>query len=882
MTKGTSIRIGGVFAALVVAPALCFQAEGQFSYSTNDGTLTITGYDGPGGTVVIPDRINGLPVTAIGEAAFQNRTNVNNFVIAESVTTIGARAFSGCSWLFGVTIPRGVSIPEYAFYRCFQLVDVVIPEGATNIGAYAFFDCPSLREVGIPDSVREIGPSAFQGSWRLANVTIGNGVLTIGDHAFSGCPLTNVTIGGSVTNIGASAFGGHLISVTLPKSVTRLGAGAFGGWKLRTVYFSGDAPMAHHAFGEGVTVYYLPGTTGWGATLGGRPTVLWNPSARINGSGFGAGTNGFGFTIFGTSNVAVVVEACTNLDNPSWFRVAECTLLGGSSRFNDPGSTNSASRFYRFKSPERVPFDYAISNGTITITGHLGTGGRVDIPETINGLPVTAIGDKAFWSRRDLTEVIIPDTVTALGFLTFGSCSSLTNVIIGKSVTKIEPTTFYGCRELTSITIPAGVTNLSGGVFIECFNLGALMVDTNNPFYTSVDGVVFDKARATLVLYPMGRVGSYTVPAGVTEIGTAAFGYCSQLTSVAMSPGVRRIGDDAFESCYQLTNVTMVESVTEIGASAFYRCTSLSRIRIPNQVTIVADGAFAGCTSLGDAEIGNAVTRIGEQAFAACTFGRIIIPNGVRSIGPSAFVDCGSLTNATIGSNVASIGEKAFYNCVMLASINLPAALTNIGNEALGWCGNLRAITVDLDNALYSSADGVLFDKSGSKLLMFPRGKEGHYIVPGGVTTIAEWAFEHSRLTAVTIADSVIEIEEQAFSGSGIRNVTIPDSVRNIGIGAFAASAVTNVVVGGGVTNISYFAFGSCPLTKVTVGANVRSIGNSAFAYCWYLKAVYFKGDEPMVGEMVFDNTPATVYYLEGTTGWNQTFAGRPTAVWNP
>ena len=276
------------------------------------------------------------------------------------------------------------------------------------------------------------------------------------------------------------------------------------------------------------------------------------------------------------------------------------------------------------------------------------------------------------------------------------------------------------------------------------------------------------------------------------------------------------------------------------------------------------------------------MTRIGEQAFAACTFGRIIIPNGVRSIGPSAFVDCGSLTNATIGSSVASIGEKAFYNCVMLASINLPTALTNIGNEALGWCGNLKAITVDLDNALYSSADGVLFDKSGSKLLMFPRGKEGHYIVPGGVTTIAEWAFEYSRLTTVTIADSVIEIEEQAFSGSGIRNVTIPDSVRNIGIGAFAASAVTNVVVGGGVTNISYFAFGSCPLTKVTVGANVRSIGNSAFAYCWYLKAVYFKGDEPMVGEVVFDNTPATVYYLEGTTGWNQTFAGRPTAVWNP
>jgi hypothetical protein len=102
------------------------------------------------------------------------------------------------------------------------------------------------------------------------------------------------------------------------------------------------------------TVYYLPGTTGWGATFGGRPTALWflpNPLILTSGPSFGVQTNRFGFIISWATNLPVVVEACTNLPNPIWAPVRTNTLIGGSSYFSDPQWTNYPGRFYRLRWP---------------------------------------------------------------------------------------------------------------------------------------------------------------------------------------------------------------------------------------------------------------------------------------------------------------------------------------------------------------------------------------------------------------------------------------------------------------------------------------------------------------------------------------------------
>jgi hypothetical protein len=100
-----------------------------------------------------------------------------------------------------------------------------------------------------------------------------------------------------------------------------------------------------------VTVYYLPGTTGWGMWFGGLPAVLWNPQAQTRDASFGVRTNQFGFNITGSSNLVIVVEACTDLANPVWQPFQTNTLTGGSAYFSDPQWTNYPARFYRLRSP---------------------------------------------------------------------------------------------------------------------------------------------------------------------------------------------------------------------------------------------------------------------------------------------------------------------------------------------------------------------------------------------------------------------------------------------------------------------------------------------------------------------------------------------------
>ena len=165
---------------------------------------------------------------------------------------------------------------------------------------------------------------------------IPNGVTTIAAEAFHGCTsLTNVSIPNTVTSIRDSAF----------KAC----------FSLASVYCMGNHPTegANLFLGDTNTVYYLPGTTGWGSTYGSRPTVPWvlpHPLILTIPPTFGLQNKGFGFIISWATNLPVVVEACTDLDNPAWSPVGTNTLTSGSSYFSDPAWTNYSSRFYRIRS----------------------------------------------------------------------------------------------------------------------------------------------------------------------------------------------------------------------------------------------------------------------------------------------------------------------------------------------------------------------------------------------------------------------------------------------------------------------------------------------------------------------------------------------------
>jgi len=548
-------------------------------------------------------------------------------------------------------------------------------------------------------------------------------------------------------------------------------------------------------------------------------------------------------------------------------------------------------------------YQFATNGNAITITKYIGTGGAVTIPEKINGLSVTSVGYDAFGSCSSLTSVAIPNSVTSIGAQAFAVCANLTNVSISSSVTSIGGMAFFECHQLTSVTIPNSVANIGneafqgctslinltipnsvtnigenafgsctslanvtipknvtntelGSVFADCTHLTAITVNTQNPVYSSVDGVLFNKQQTALIKCPEGKIEAiYTIPNGVTSVEEGAIGNCSRLASVTIPKSVTNIENRAFLSCANLTNLTVdaqnsyyksldgvlfnkslttlnqypagrsggytiPAKVASIGVGAFFCCTKLTSVTIPNSVTNIGETAFWNCNQLTKITIPKSVTSIGDMAFLQCEqLTSVAIPNSVTSIGVNAFHGCTNLISITIPASVISIGDGTFSECFKLNSITIPNSVTNIGAGAFSACFKLTKITVDAQNSVYSSMDGVLFNKRQTTLIKCPGGKIGNYTIPNTVT------------------------------------------------------------------NIGGEAFGQCfRLVSVTIPKSLTSIAGWAFADCTGLRGVYFKGDAPNLddGQGGFTGrNGATIYYLPETKGWGKTFGDRhTTAVW--
>ncbi len=317
------------------------QGLSQFNFETNNGTLTLVGYSGSEAVVVVPSSVNGLPVTSIGDAVFVERTNLTSCVIPTGITNIGVMAFYLCTSLTNIDLPESLkSIEDGAFSYCSSLAQMRIPQNVGLIGGSAFELCESLTNLTLPDRLTSIAAHTFSNCTNLSNLVIPPLVADIGDFAFANCwSLTKVIVPSQTTNLGAFAFG----------------------WcdRLEAVFFRGDAPVvgdsvfyAHDPF-RTLNAHYLPGTSGWNSTLGGRPTLPWflpNPLILNNSTSFGIKTNRFGFAISWATNGSVVVEASVSPTGSEWQAVGTNLLLGGTVYFSDPHAMSYPSRFYRVRS----------------------------------------------------------------------------------------------------------------------------------------------------------------------------------------------------------------------------------------------------------------------------------------------------------------------------------------------------------------------------------------------------------------------------------------------------------------------------------------------------------------------------------------------------
>lgn len=253
------------------------------------------------------------------------------------------------------------------------------------------------------------------------------------------------------------------------------------------------------------------------------------------------------------------------------------------------------------------------------------------------------------------SEFAIPNTITTIGNYAFVECY-YNNIIIPNSVIMIEDYAFKSCTGLQSITIPSNVSSFGTCIFDRCSQLRSINVVADNLNFSSIGGVLFNKMEDTLIIYPPGRVGAYSIPDGVTTIATNAFCCCDKLTAIDFP-----------------------NTITEIGGNAFYHCTSLVSVVIPNGVDTIKYQTFGDCQNLSFVTIGKNVKTIEYYAFAGSEALRdVVIPEGVKTIGNSAFAGR-NLTSVTLPTTVDSIGHWAFESDHLEAVYNystMPLTIT--------------------------------------------------------------------------------------------------------------------------------------------------------------------------------------------------------------
>ncbi len=484
---------------------------------TGIGTCTDT-------EIIIPNTYNDLPVTSIGNEAFEECTSLKSIVIPNSVTSIGSFAFYKCTSLTNIEIPNSVtSIGELAFYDCFSLTSITIPNSVSSIDNAAFYYCTGLKSIEIPNSVTSIGDSAFYYCISLESITIPSSVTSIGDYAFYRCTsLTSIIIPSSVTSIWQYAFSGctSLESITIPNSVTSIGNAAFASCTSLT---SITIPNSVTSIGDyafyrctSLTSIEIPNSvTSIGDEAFARCTSL--TSIEIPSSVTSIGDLAF--------------DGCTSLTN--------ITVDDNNSVYDSRNNCNAI-----------------IETSTNTLI--------VGCKNTIIPNSVTSIGEHAFFYCTSLTSITIPNSVTSIGNEAFCNCTGLKSIEIPNSVTSIGNYAFEYCTSLTSIEIPNSVTSIGAGAFYNCTSLTSIEIPNS---VTSIGYAAFEYCTS---------LTSITIPNSVTSIGEHAFYYCTSLTTIEIPNSVTSIGRCAFEYCTSLESIIIPNSVTSIGESAFYFCLSLT------------------------------------------------------------------------------------------------------------------------------------------------------------------------------------------------------------------------------------------------------------------------------------------------------------------
>ena len=662
-------------------------------------------------------------VTSIGDSAFEYCSSLTSITIPNSVTSIGSAAFYGCKGLTSITIPDSVtSIGSSAFSGCEGLTSITIPDSVTSIGGYAFYGCKGLTSITIPDSVTSIGYSAFYGCGSLTSVYISdiaswcgiafdssdsnplgrganlylngklvtdlvipNSVTNIGDYVFYGCrSLTSITIPDSVTSIGDDAFHGcsSLTSITISDGITCIDSGTFS-----------DTEMYKNASNWENSVLYIGNyLIDAKDTVSGEYTIKIGTSAIAGGAFYGCGSltsvtipdsvTSIGYSAF---------KSCSSLTS---MTIPDSVTSIGSSAFSDcssltsitiPNSVTSIGE-YAFSGTALYNDESNWENGVLYIDNHLIKAGDAISGEYIIRTGTKVIADEAFYYCGILTSITIPDSVTSIG-----------------------DEAFYYCDSLTSVTIPDSVTSIGDEAFSYCIKLNQINVATGNANYLSESGVLFNKEKTKLIVYPTEkRDTTYNIPNGVVDVS-----------------------EDIIWGSY-LEKLYIPSSVKNLEYISFWRCNNLAYIEVdPANTKFSSDGQGA----LYNKDMTTLLMlpyKLQTEAFYLPDTVEEIYSNCGGDIWWSAISACYGVESFVVGENNANFSSDSqgvLYNKDKTEIVKYPAgrkaetyvmpnSVTNVselGGEALSG-KYLQRIEVAPGNEFFSSDEnGILFLNYGGR-----------------------------------------------------------------------------------------------------------------------------------------------------------------------
>jgi len=841
----------------------------------------IVKYAGGETDVVVPQTVNGKPVTQIGARAFADCAELQSVTLPDGITSVEAGAVAETTVVYccpgtasaAALTAAGISYTEFTYYtytdngdgtctitgytgnetnvvvpsvinglrvtslgyesiaKKENMLTLTIPEGVTSLASFSCYGNPQLKEIKLPSTATELGYCTFADCKSLTTINLPEKLTCIPVSLFSGCSsMTHLQLPESLTEISTEAFRNcvNLTRVYMPDNVSTIASDSFYACDRLTVEVA---------------------------------------------------ENSLSYSTCKKAGVLCVRRG-----------EAECEFT----------------------------FTHYAGEG-LAVASYEGESSEITIPRLLNDTmawTVTVIADGAFQNNTNLTSVTMTDGLCKIGSNAFGGCTSLTSVVLPESILDISDSAFADCPNLVatvvegtnahsycvSFDIPYLLTptlryeyvdNGDGTATITGFTGNEMYVDLPEEIAGLTVTGIGERAFADSAVSQL--IWKVYMHDAITSIGKEAF-QGLRIESIDIPNSVTSIGDRAFSGCTRLDNVTIPESVTSIGGAAFAECTSLTTLRLPANVTsiggtlvdtgiypilpqadcptvrafidndtdahyFVVEGHEQICLHAGKDEEGTAFIEVDRVDY---TLAEAVIPEGVTAIGWDSFMDHPSLTSVVmpdsvtrmeystfarcpvlekikLSANLTVIPSYAFEDCVALKHIEIPEGVEVISSYVFDGCTNLEWMTIPdsvagiHDNAFANCPSCLLISSHEAYARTFAqtRGMAWQHDAPIPAVRVLPATRESDGMTRHEYCSGCGEMITAGTVIDHSRVLFLPAAIREIADEAFVGNKAVQITLPEGAQSIGSRAFADCDnLLLVVIPSTVSSIADDALAGC--------------------------------------------------